>query len=141
MIQHLAIYYRLSIYRGTIQHDITPNTPTSYVKLWSDWELAKDTHTSPLRASNGCLSPDIWRKNGREISVAHSIVCFWIVMEMEVQYWTRMLVCPYIFSQPYKLLKSHNAYLFNYLKLHKHLVQVRIALKNFRVRYFWSHSG
>ena len=76
MIQHVAIYYRLSIYRGTIQHDIAPNTPTSYAKLWSDLDLAKDTHTSPLRASNGRLSRDICRKNGREISGAHAIVCF-----------------------------------------------------------------
>ena len=35
------------IYHGTIQHDNASGTTTSKVKLRSDFELTKDTHTSP----------------------------------------------------------------------------------------------
>ena len=57
-----ATYYRLSIYRGTIKHVIAQSTPTSKVKFWSHFELTQDTHTSPSRVSNGCLSWLIRRK-------------------------------------------------------------------------------
>ena len=40
-------YYRLPIYRGTIEHYIAHSTALSKVKLRSHFKLTKDTHTSP----------------------------------------------------------------------------------------------
>ena len=48
-------YYFLSIYRGTVWHDIAHSTTTSKAKLRPDFEITKDSHTSPPRASYGCL--------------------------------------------------------------------------------------
>ena len=55
-------YHSLSIYRGTIWHDIAPSTTISKVKLRLDFELKKDTHSSPWRASYGCPSWVIRRR-------------------------------------------------------------------------------
>ena len=41
-----AIYHKLSIYRGIVQHDTTHSTTSSNVKLRPDVELTKDTHIS-----------------------------------------------------------------------------------------------
>ena len=46
-------YYRLSICRGTMQHDAAPSTTTSKIKLRSDFALTNDIHSSPYRANYG----------------------------------------------------------------------------------------
>ena len=47
----MAWYYRLSIYRGMILHDIVSSTTPLKVKLRSDFELTKNGHISLLRAN------------------------------------------------------------------------------------------
>ena len=49
-------------FSGTFWHNIVLSTTTSIAKLLSNLELTKGTHTSPWRASYGCLSYVIWRK-------------------------------------------------------------------------------
>ena len=52
-------YYRLSIYRGTIQHDIAHSTTTSKAKLWPDLELTKDSHGRSMSVFRELLQKNV----------------------------------------------------------------------------------
>ena len=71
------IYYRRSIYRDYIWHDIAHGITITMIKLQSDLHSRKAPHTSPLRASHGVSFVSYTKKNDRDISRAH---CIWYAM-------------------------------------------------------------
>ena len=71
ILRHCIDYYRLSIYRGHIQHG-SAHSPTVAVSKLQTLHSRTTPHTSPLRASYGCLSWVIEKKH-RDISRSHCI--------------------------------------------------------------------
>ena len=67
-------YYRFSIYRGVIWHDVVENKKGSKFNFVQTINSEKTSHTSPLWASYGAYFLSYFEKGYRETSTMHCFI-------------------------------------------------------------------